>query len=271
MPESSQAARAIELMRTGCPWRLRPFRSERLNRPLLDESALLGLELDAVLLGADPEPQLCPEMPYWRWAREQKELLAAAERERLAQVQAADRERTARAARQRAADEAWKAGETQRQIDAQEAQARQKAYADERRVVREEQRRIEAQQWELDLAERWQEQATARAVFANRFAIDYLEAARDRGWAFNLCSTCTEPFWILRDNLINWRLYWGGAPRCLLCYCPRLTERVRRENPTWSPGHVAHEVITSIQGSGTYAWAVELIAQREATQPWQPR
>jgi hypothetical protein len=267
----SQAALVIAQMRA--------FRA-RWGSGMEDPDRLLGLQLDDVVLGADPAPPLEGETRYRRWVRQQKEAReaaarvsearAAAEKEREARwIAEADRHRTVAEEQIRLGEERRTKREEQRKIEVGQREIavaarwrEQIRLGEERRTKREEQRKIEVGQRELAVAARWREQIAERAVFENRFAIGFMEDTRRSGWVFDLCSECGVPFWILHENLVNWSVYWRGASRCMLCYCPPLTERVRSENPQWSPARVSHEVVTSIGGSGKYAWAPELVAYR---------
>jgi hypothetical protein len=221
----SQAALAIAQLRV-CRWSLHRM----INQARLDPSALLGLELDAVLLGDDPAPTPPEETRRQRLRREEHERQAAAKKAQ--RLRDEDHRRTMQ--KRREAQE-----ELRRQRDAQKAEARS--------------------QREEALAKRWADQALDRKLFADRFAEDFLREMHATGWAFDLCSSCTQPYWILYDNLVDWSLYWKGTPRCLCCYCPPLADRVRRENPHWSAGRVQHEIVRAIHGSGSYAWSSELV------------
>jgi multidrug efflux pump subunit AcrA (membrane-fusion protein) len=226
---------------------------------LFDEHALLGLELDQVLLGADPAPRLSgPETKYQRWARQQKEKRAAAARDQAAWAE--------QFARQKAEEAEWLAGaekrlaaETARRA---EREAQQKAAAAERAAKREALQQAELLSREQALTMRWSSLAVERSAFEGLFAVEFLEGERQRGMVFDLCSLCRRPFWIQYNNLVNWVLYWKGPPRCFFCFCPPLADRACRENPAWSAARISHEIVSAIRGSGSYAWAPELVTSR---------
>jgi hypothetical protein len=253
---ASQAALAIAQLRSSRP----PPWSRRWRYELFDEHALLGLELDQVLLGADPAPRLSgPETKYQRWARQQKEDRAAAARDQAAW--------TDRVAREKAAEAAWLAGAEQRRIAENALRAerleQQKIAAAERIAQREARQQAEAFQREQALAMRWSSLAVERSAFEGLFAAEFLEGERQRGMVFDLCALCRRPFWIQYNNLVNWARYWKGPPRCFFCFCPPLADRVCHENPTWSAARISHEIISAIRGSGSYAWAPDLVSSRQ--------
>jgi hypothetical protein len=240
----SQAALAIAQLRVN-----RLFTSRWTGWRLLDEQALLGLELDAVLLGADPRPPLTQaETQYRRSLRQQKEADEAAVRKQEEQ-----QARQAQVVRTYAAwEEECRAGKAERA-----AREAQRAAEARERAAQKEQREARVQR---ALAERWATQAIERWAFEMRFSSEFMKIMRGLNWEFDLCPVCDAPFWITRANLINWDIYWKEQPRCPNCYCPPLTELIRSENPTWSPARVSHEVITAIFRSGKYAKTPELVA-----------
>jgi hypothetical protein len=134
--------------------------------------------------------------------------------------------------------------------------AAQAAEAKERERLLEERRFL--------LEERRFAQAQDRASFEALFSEEFLIAERQRGLILDLCGSCRQPYWIPYDNLVNWGLHWEGWPRCRTCYCPLLTARVRRENPTWTPPHVSHEIVMAIWGYGPYAQAAELMMMHDS-------
>ncbi len=245
MGEVSQAALAISLLH-----------ADRLYRHrlcgLLDERSLLGLELDDVVCGADPHPpSVKGETSCQRWLREQK-----ADRDRIAIEQAA---REAEAKAREAADKA-------RAEARAEAQARWKLDADAaalaRRTDREARLKEEMLQRERRLLDRWAVQATDRALFEGRFSVAIVEDLRQQGMVFDFCELCRCPFWIQYDSLVNWTIFWKGPPRCTVCHCPPLVDRVRREHPRWTAARIAHAVVMANRGFGSYAGAAELLASR---------
>jgi len=246
---ASQAALAIALLRSS-RWAARKrFWS---HGGYLDDQSLIGLELDDVLLGADPRPPLVTdETKYRRWVRAQKEALRA-------QKEAQDQ-----AARDRAAlEEERGAYEERRRIDAEQRRAAAQAQIADRRAQWEAKRRGEALARERLVAERWSEQAADRARFEALFSDELLSDARQHGSVFDLCTLCHQPYWIQYDNLVNWSLYWKGPPRCYVCYAPPLIDRIRRDNQTWTSLRISHEIYMAISGAGSYAWAPELTSSR---------
>ena len=243
----SQAALAIEQLRIN-----RIFQQSGWRRGMLDEHALLGLELDAVLLGADPMPPSQAETKYRRWMRQQKKAHKAAVRKQ--------EERQARQAQVVRTYAAW---EEKRRIGSEERAAREAqhmARARERAAQKAAQKEQHANRAQRALEDRWSTQTIARMAFEARFSLGFMEDMRQRRWEFDLCPSCQAPFWITRANLLHWDSYWKELPRCPNCYCPPLTDRIRRENPEWSYARVSHEVITAIFGSGKYAKTPELVA-----------
>lgn len=193
-----------------------------------NDHAFFGLDLDDVLLGSDRvdvrAPTNSPVEPIVALP------LRPLDMDVIRREARQQRERQENAARRRAA---W-----------EEKCARDRAEQEKKRA--------------RDL----EDQRAARAAFdaqcLPRFSHDFLEDMRQRGWAFEMCSACGAPFWIMQANVDNWRLYWSGRPRCATCFCPPLTERVHRENVTWSWTRVSQAILSALRGSGEYSGAAEL-------------
>lgn len=247
----SQAALAILLLRAP------RTRWHGHGQGLLEDDTVLGLELDDVLLGADPRPPLSEVETNWRrWVRAQKEQDA---RDR------ADQE--AHEARVRAQEERkivdfakWAAAAEQAKV---EAQARQEFLIAERVAQREAKKKEDLRRRVKKVAERWIVEGPQRAAFESLFSADLIREVHGLGSVFDLCTLCRRPYWIQYDNLINWDRYWQGPPRCYVCFCPPLVNRIRFENPTWTPMRVSNAVFMAMSGQGAYAYAPELLVSRQ--------
>jgi hypothetical protein len=168
----------------------------------------------------------------------------------------AEEERQKASARRQQQEAEWQQRETERRA------RREQGRADREAAQKAEQERLFKERERL-LDERRSAQASGRAPFEVLLSEEFLSAERQRGAVVDLCGVCSEPYWVPYDNLVNWSLHWRGPPRCRTCYCPPLTARIRRENPTWTPLRVSHEVVMAIWDRGPYAWAVELRTTHE--------